>query len=232
TGELPGSLKPLMNLISFEKKDNLPEEWVDIAMQNSVAILIKDAEVEVARKEIDVRKGDQYPTIDALAARRRTWDKDGYAFGLRNYSDTIGVEINIPIFSGGFTSSKIREAELLKEKSIQEAEALKRQVELQVREAYLNLQTNLSAIDAYQQALKSSELQLKSTQVGFREGLRNSVEVLNAQQMLFSAKYDLLSSRYNYLKNLLNLKHTVGTLSIKDLEEINKYLTVSQEDES
>ena len=167
-----------------------------------------------------------------LAARRRTWDKDGYAFGLRNYSDTIGVEINIPIFSGGFTSSKIREAELLKEKSIQEAEALKRQVELQVREAYLNLQTNLSAIDAYQQALKSSELQLKSTQVGFREGLRNSVEVLNAQQMLFSAKYDLLSSRYNYLKNLLNLKHTVGTLSIKDLEEINKYLTVSQEDES
>ena len=232
TGELPGALKPLMSLISFEKMDNLPEEWVDIAMQNSVAILIKDAEVEVARKEIDVRKGDQYPTIDALAARRRTWDKDGYAFGLRNYSDTIGVEINIPIFSGGFTSSKIREAELLKEKSIQEAEALKRQVELQVREAYLNLQTNLSAIDAYQQALKSSELQLKSTQVGFREGLRNSVEVLNAQQMLFSAKYDLLSSRYNYLKNLLNLKHTVGTLSIKDLEEINKYLTVSQEDES
>src|SRR6056300_1940659 len=232
TGELPGTLKPLMNLISFEKMDNLPEVWVDIAMQNSVAILIKDAEVEVARKEIDVRKGDQYPTIDALAARRRTWDKDGYAFGLRNYSDTIGVEINIPIFSGGFTSSRIKEAELLKEKSIQEAEALKRQVELQVREAYLNLQTNLSAIDAYQQALKSSELQLKSTQVGFREGLRNSVEVLNAQQMLFSAKYDLLASRYNYLKNLLNLKHTVGTLSIKDLEEINKYLTVSQEDES
>lgn len=232
TGELPGTLKPLMNLISFEKMDNLPEEWVDIAMQNSVAILIKDAEVEVARKEIDVRKGDQYPTIDALASRRRTWDKDGYAFGLRNYSDTIGVEINIPIFSGGFTSSRIKEAELLKEKSIQEAEALKRQVELQVREAYLNLQTNLSAIDAYQQALKSSELQLKSTQVGFREGLRNSVEVLNAQQMLFSAKYDLLSSRYNYLKNLLNLKHTVGTLSIKDLEEINKYLTVSQVDES
>ena len=167
-----------------------------------------------------------------MASRRRTWDKDGYAFGLRSYSDTIGVEVNIPIFSGGLTSSKVREAQLLKDKTVQESEAIRRQVELQVREAYLNLQTNLSEIEAYQQALKSSELQLKSTEIGFREGLRNSVEVLNAQQMLFSAKYDLLASRYNYLRNLLNLKHTVVTLSIQDIEEINKYLVINQNNES
>ena len=232
TGNLPGRLKPLMSSIAFEKMDNLAEEWIDIALQNSTAILIKDAEVEIAKKEIDVRKGEHYPTIDALASRRRTWDKDGYAFGLRSYSDTIGVEVNIPIFSGGLTSSKVREAQLLKDKTVQESEAIRRQVELQVREAYLNLQTNLSEIEAYQQALKSSELQLKSTEIGFREGLRNSVEVLNAQQMLFSAKYDLLASRYNYLRNLLNLKHTVGTLSIQDIEEINKYLVINQNNES
>ena len=142
------------------------------------------------------------------------------------------MEVNIPIFSGGLTSSKVREAQLLKDKTVQESEAIRRQVELQVREAYLNLQTNLSEIEAYQQALKSSELQLKSTEIGFREGLRNSVEVLNAQQMLFSAKYDLLASRYNYLRNLLNLKHTVGTLSIQDIEEINKYLVINQNNES
>ena len=232
TGSLPGRLKSLMSSIAFEKMDNLAEEWIDIALQNSTAILIKDAEVEIAKKEIDVRKGEHYPTIDALASRRRTWDKDGYAFGLRSYSDTIGVEVNIPIFSGGLTSSKVREAQLLKDKTVQESEAIRRQVELQVREAYLNLQTNLSEIEAYQQALKSSELQLKSTEIGFREGLRNSVEVLNAQQMLFSAKYDLLASRYNYLRNLLNLKHTVGTLSIQDIEEINKYLVINQNNES
>ena len=232
TGNLPGRLKPLMSSIAFEKMDNLAEEWIDIALQNSTAILIKEAEVEIAKKEIDVRKGEHYPTIDALASRRRACDKGGYAFGLRNYSDTIGVEVNIPIFSGGLTSSKVREAQLLKDKTVQESEAIRRQVELQVREAYLNLQTNLSEIEAYQQALKSSELQLKSTEIGFREGLRNSVEVLNAQQMLFSAKYDLLASRYNYLRNLLNLKHTVGTLSIKDIEEINKYLVINQNNES
>lgn len=232
TGNLPGRLKPLMSSIAFEKMDNLAEEWIDIALQNSTAILIKEAEVEIAKKEIDVRKGEHYPTIDALASRRRAWDKGGYAFGIRNYSNTIGVEVNIPIFSGGLTSSKVREAQLLKDKTIQESEAIRRQVELQVREAYLNLQTNLSEIEAYQQALKSSELQLKSTEIGFREGLRNSVEVLNAQQMLFSAKYDLLASRYNYLRNLLNLKHTVGTLSIQDIEEINKYLVINQNNES
>jgi len=226
TGSLPGRLKPLMSSIAFEKMDNLPEEWVDIAMQNSTAILIKDSEIDVAQKEIDVRRGEYFPTVDALASRRRTWDKGGYAFGLRNYSDTFGVEVSIPIFEGGLTSSKVREAELLKNKTIQESEGLKRQVELQVRESYLKLQTNLSEIEAYQQALRSSELQLQSTQLGFQEGLRNSVEVLNAQQMLFSATYDLLASRYHYLLNLLDLKHKVGTLSVQDIEDINKFLMV------
>jgi outer membrane protein len=228
TGSLPGRLKPLTETFAFEQMDNLPEEWIEIALQNSVAILIKDSEVDIAKKEIEVRKGEHYPTIDALAARRRTWDKGGYAFGLRNYTDSIGVEVNIPIFSGGLTSSKVREAELLKNMASEESEALRRQVELEVREAYLDLQTNLSEISAYQQALKSSNIQLKSTQLGFEEGLRNSVEVLNAQQMLFSASYDLRASRYNYLRNLLNLKHTVGTLSVKDIEEINKFLVISQ----
>jgi outer membrane protein len=226
TGSLPGRLKPLMSSIAFEKMDNLPEEWVDIAMQNSTAILIKDSEIDVAQKEIDVRRGEYFPTVDALASRRRTWDKGGYAFGLRNYSDTFGVEVSIPIFEGGLTSSKVREAELLKNKTIQESEGLKRQVELQVRESYLKLQTNLSEIEAYQQVLRSSELQLQSTQLGFQEGLRNSVEVLNAQQMLFSATYDLLASRYHYLLNLLDLKHKVGTLSVQDIEDINKFLMV------
>lgn len=227
TGNLPGGLKPLSAKISFEEMDNLPEQWIEIAHENSMAIQIKNEEVAIAEKEIDIRKGEHYPTLSATAARRRAWEPyGGYSFGSRNYADTIGVEVEIPIFSGGLTSSRVREATLLKRKVEEESEYVKRDVELQVRKAYLTLQTNLSEISAYQIALESSQTQLNSTKIGFQEGLRNSVEVLNAQQTFYASTRDLLSARYNYLKNLLNLKHTVGTLSVKDIEEINKYLVM------
>ena len=75
--------------------------------------------------------------------------------------------------------------------------------------------------------MKASELQLESTQLGFQEGLRNSVEVLDAQQILFNAKLNILESRYNYIMNFINLKLSVGMLSITDLNEINQYLIAS-----
>ena len=108
---------------------------------------------------------------------------------------------------------------------MEDAEYLKRQVELKVRENYLNLQANFAEIKAYQQALNSSKLQVESTQLAFKEGLRNSVEVLVAQQVLYNAKRDLLKSRYNYLMNIINLKLSVGILAFQDLQEINQYLS-------
>jgi outer membrane protein len=145
---------------------------------------------------------------------------------MRSYSDTIGVEISIPIFSGGMTSSKVREAVLLKSKLEEDVEYLRRGVELKVRDYYLSLQTNFSEISAYQQAMEAATLQLESTKLGFQEGLRNSVEVLDSQQILFNAKLNILESRYNYIMNLINLKLSSGMLSIEDLDEINKYLIV------
>jgi outer membrane protein len=95
-----------------------------------------------------------------------------------------------------------------------------------VRDYYLSLQTNFSEISAYQQAMEAATLQLESTKLGFQEGLRNSVEVLDSQQILFNAKLNILESRYNYIMNLINLKLSSGMLSIEDLDEINKYLIV------
>ena len=68
-------------------------------------------------------------------------------------------------------------------------------------------------------------MQVESTQLAFQEGLRNSVEVLISQQVLFNAQRDLLKSRYNYLMNIISLKLSVGILAQQDLEEINRYLS-------
>jgi outer membrane protein len=95
-----------------------------------------------------------------------------------------------------------------------------------VRENYLNLKATFEQIKSYKQALESSELQLESTKIGFNEGLRNGIDILVAQQVFFNAKKDILESRYNYLMYLINLKLSVGMLTMQDLDQINQYLTL------
>jgi TolC family type I secretion outer membrane protein len=233
TGTLPGKLTPLNPVITFTEIDNLADDWILIAQENNLELQIKKDEIIIAEREIDSRRSSHYPTIDAVASRSRNWDKGGYPYGatknegIRSYSDSIGVEISIPIFSGGMTSSKVREAILLKSKLEQDVEYLRRSIELKVRDYYLSLQTNFSEISAYQQAMEAAALQLESTQLGFQEGLRNSVQVLDSQQILFNAKLNVLESRYNYIMNFINLKLSVGLLSFSDLDEVNQYLMVN-----
>ena len=142
TGKLPGKLTPLNPVITFTEVDNLADNWILIAQENNLELQIKKDELKIAEREIDSRRSDHYPTIDAIANRSRNWDKGGYPYGaiknegMRSYSDTIGVEISIPIFSGGMTSSKVREAVLLKSKLEEDVEYLRRGVELKVRDYY------------------------------------------------------------------------------------------------
>ena len=231
TGELPNKIKGINSAVSFVAISDMMEDWISLATENNLELKIMEDEIKIADREIDVRRSDHYPTVDAIASRSRNWDKGGFPYGalqnegVRSFSDVLGVQINIPIFSGGYTSSRVREAQKLKLKTAEDAEYLKRQVELKVREHYLNLQANFAEIEAYQQALDSATMQVESTQLAFQEGLRNSVEVLISQQVLFNAQRDLLKSRYNYLMNIISLKLSVGILAQQDLEEINRYLS-------
>ena len=210
------------------------DEWIIMAIENNLELKVKNDEVLIAEREIDIRKGNRYPRIDAIASRSRDWSKGGYPYGttknkgVRSFSDTIGLEINIPIFSGGYASSRVREGELLKLKLREDYKYLKRQVELEVRENYLNLQANFLQIEAYNQALIASKTTLESTNLGFQVGLRNSIDVLGAQQVYFDAEKDMLEARYNYLTNLLILKKSVGMLTINDLVKINNYLEMEK----
>ena len=230
TGSLPGKLNKLNPVITFTEVENKAEEWIDIAIENNLDLQIRRDEVKIADREIEIRAGDRYPTIDAFASRSRSWNSGGYPYGTtknqggKDFSDAIGVEINIPIYEGGFRSSRVREGKLLKLKLQEDEEYLERQVKLEVRENFLHLQTNFAEIVAYDVALKSAKLTLDSTNLGFKAGLRDSIDVLRAQQVYFDAEKDILDNKYDYLMNLINLKFSVGMLTKQDIIEINKYL--------
>ena len=120
----------------------------------------------------------------------------------------------------------MREAVANKQKALDDVEAARRQADLATREAYLNLTGSVAQVKAYEQALNSSQSQVDSTTLGYEVGVRNSVDVLNAQQQLFSAKRDLLQARYTYLLSTLKLKSAIGMLNEGDLAEINQRLVM------
>jgi outer membrane protein len=118
----------------------------------------------------------------------------------------------------------VRQAAYNKQKALDDIEIARRQTDLETQRAYLNLSSSIAQVKALDQALLSSQSQLDSTKLGYEVGVRTSVDVLNAQQQLFSAKRDLLEARYNYLVNIIRLKSASGVVSEADLLDINQQL--------
>jgi len=136
----------------------------------------------------------------------------------------VGLQLQIPLYQGGAVSSRVRQAVLNQQKAQDDVQIARRSAELETQRAYLNLSSSIAQVKAYEQALVSSQSQVDSTKLGYEVGVRTSVDVLNAQQQLFSAKRDLLQARYSYLVNIIRLKATSGVVAEVDLADINQQL--------
>ena len=138
--------------------------------------------------------------------------------------DSIGIQFNVPIFSGGGTSSRVREAVYLHRASMEQLQRVTRETERQARDAYLGVLSEQSRVKALQQAVASSRTALEATQAGYEVGTRTIVEVLNSQFSLYAAITNYYQSRYDYILNVLRLKQAAGTLRVQDLEEVDTWL--------
>ena len=215
-------------------KDNLTVEmmepsgmdaWASLVLQNNPEFLAQQKSVEYAKKEVDLNHAGHLPTLDAVGSYSYT-DANGGINGFGNKLDnfTIGLQLQIPLYQGGAISSKKREAVLNYQKSLDDLEQIKRKVVLQTRQAWLDVKTTVSEVHAYAQAVSSSQSQVSSTKKAFKVGLRNTVDVLNAQQQLYASKHDFNVARYTYLTNILKLKTAAGTITNQDIIAVNNAL--------
>jgi outer membrane protein len=140
---------------------------------------------------------------------------------------SVGITLSVPIFQGGLTQSRVREAVALRDRAEQDLENAQRTVAQSVRAGFLIVRSGISQVRALEQALVSTQSQLDSTILGRDVGVRTSVDVLNAQQQVFQTRRDLQSARYTFLVNTLRLKAAVGTLTEADIEEVNRALARS-----
>ncbi|WP_028241574.1 TolC family outer membrane protein [Stutzerimonas azotifigens] len=210
--------------------------WVDTAAQQNLRLLASNQAVNAAEETIRQRKAGHAPTLDAVASYSRG-DNDNLGFtnsaintqlGVRYTGDveqsSIGLQLNIPLYSGGLTSSQVREAFHQLTQAEQERESLRRQVVESTRNLHRAVNTDVEQVQARRQSIISSRSALEATEIGYQVGTRNIVDVLDAQRRLFAAVRDYNNARYDYILDNLQLKQVAGTLSPADLTELASYL--------
>ena len=226
TNTMPGDLRQLGQQFKLETLQPVDvEKWVDEAQQHNPQVVVAQVAAELAEKEASRNRGGHYPTLDLVANYSKNIANGGNLGVGSDSSDTaVGVQLNVPLFQGGAIQSRVREAEANHNRAGEELETARRNVVLQTRQAYLGVIDGMAQVKALQQALKSSESLLEASKLGQEVGVRTNLDVLNAQQQLYSTRRDLYQAEYNYLISQLRLKAAAGTLVEDDLARINQAL--------
>ena len=206
--------------------------WIDLAMGQNLALNSARLDEELASDEVSFRRTGHYPTLDLVASSSgNDISADLSIDGAQPRSapsdvssDSIGVQFTIPLFAGGATSSRVREAVYLHRASRENLQRVARETERQTRDAYLGVLSEISRVRALEQAVESSRTALEATQAGFDVGTRTIVDVLDSQFALYQAITNYYQSRYDYILNVMRLRQAAGNLRVQNIEVLEQYL--------
>jgi outer membrane protein len=212
------------------------EDWVKLALEQNLMVIASRLGADIARENISIAKGGHAPTVDLVAGKNgNKVTGDTRIVGLpvqkadQDANDkSISLQVNFPIYTGGFTQSRVREASYLHRAARERLESSVREAERDTRDAYLSVVSEMARVQALKQSVQSSKTALQATEAGFEVGTRTTVDVLNARRVLFDAETSLAQSKYDYLLNVLRLKNAAGTLDEQTLGTINAALNVDE----
>jgi outer membrane protein len=200
--------------------------WVDRALNENLAVRIARYNFEIATLEIDRQRAANYPTVDLVGSFGQNYGTGSIQNNLDVVGRTaqIGVQLNVPLYTGGLTSSRVREAIALQESSRQNLETARRLALFNAQTGYTGVLSAAASVKAFEQAVASSEVALQSNKLGQEVGVRTNLDVLNQTQVVFQNRRDLANAYMAYLLSVLRLKAAVGSLAEEDLIEINRRL--------
>lgn len=210
-----------LNTVTFSPSLPTPStssEWIKLAEENNLALLDARLAQDIAKQTIDLSKAGHLPTLTAGVTANKVFQ------GNSSVNTTAGVTLNVPIYSGGFVSSQVKEARFNYVASAQSLEQNHRSVVRNIRNNFNNVRASIASINAFEQAAKSANSALKATEAGFEVGTRTIVDVLDSTRQVYSARQQLADARYSYILNVLSLKENAGTLKEQDLIMISKGL--------
>jgi outer membrane protein len=201
------------------------EDWVGPAQSGHPSIRKAQLGLDIAKLETEKARAGHLPTVDAvgsLGSSNANYNRLGV--NGTTSSASIGVQVNVPIFSGYSVQNRIKETLVLEEKSRNDLEAARRSVAQGTRVAFFGVQSGQAQAKALEAAEASGKLALEATQLGYRVGVRVNLDVLNAQRDLYNTQRDLSRARYDSLLATLRLRQAAGTLQPSDVNAVNALL--------
>jgi outer membrane protein len=212
---------------------NDAKAWVDTATRQNLNLLASNYAVSAAEETLKQRKAGYAPTVDAVAKYEKG-DNDALGFSNPNAfsqpyggnveQTTVGLQLNIPIYTGGLTSSQVRQSYAQLDQSEQQREALRRQIVESTRNLHRAVNTDVEQVQARKQSIISNQSAVEATEIGYQVGTRNIVDVLDAQRQLYTSVRNYNNTRYDYILDNLRLKQAAGTLNPGDLQDLTRYL--------
>ena len=209
-----------------------PEDWIGVAMENNLSLVAARLNADIASKNVAVARSGHLPTLDLSGSYNKSDSDTETTIGTlpptsrttSQDSKSIALLLNVPIFSGGATQSRVRQQVYTFRAARERVERTSRETERSARDNYMGVVSNIARVQALKQAYESSRTAMQATQAGYEVGTRTSVDVLISQRALYSAQTAYLKSRYDYINSVIALKQAAGLLTKDDVVEINSWL--------
>ena len=218
-----------LNVAALQLSAPMPanlDDWTRKAEQASPEIRAMQARLDAARREVSKAQAGHLPTLDAVAQWSNSGSENITRVNSRYENKTIGLQLNIPLYSGGYVNSTIRQAVAEQTRAEESLEALRRDLGVRVHKEYRGVSEGVLRVRALEQAARSAEQMMKSTQMSLTAGSRTQLDVLNAQQQFTLALRDLAQARLVYLLSGVRLASLVGDDAMVSVEQVNGSLRV------
>ena len=235
TDKEPGDFKKLRDDLPLDHPvPDDPKAWVDVALKNNPTLSSAAFQVDAAGENINSARAGHLPTITGQVGygRSPSWGDSrlggvgqfpNYA-GDPKWGSTVSLTLNVPIFTGGYTQSRVRQAIYNRDYAQDQYEFNRRQVVAATRNDFRSVIAGASEVEANKASVVSAQSSVEATQAGYEVGTRTIVDVLIAQQTLLQAQSAYSAARHTFVLSGLLLKQAAGVVEVKDLEAINALL--------
>jgi outer membrane protein len=224
TGTTVGDLAPLRTDFELPPLENTMDYWVKLATESNALLRSKREAVAAAKDGVQEQKGGHYPTVDLVYSNQSSDVGYDNQQSPERETEYIGVDINIPLYSGGSTSARVREAWATYYIAREEEEAARREVLKRTREAWLNTRSSRKRIHAAQLSVRSATKSFEAMSKSFTYGTVTAADVLAALHARTRSERDYQNALYQYITNWLALKREGGILEDTDLQQVNSWL--------
>lgn len=195
------------------------EEWQKTAREHNHELAAARLAVENARLEIGKQRAGHSPRVDVVAAYSKGNAESINTYNQSSVNRTIGVQVNLPIYQGGAISAATRQAAAGYGRAQSDLDARTSRVMVELRKAHSIVLSSVHKIEALEKAVASGQLLMRATEQSIKGGVRINLDLLNAQQQLYTSQRDLAQARYSYLLGLMRLRAAAGILDADSVRE-------------